>query len=62
MDIRSLRSLTLPRLGETKDMKPGVNYFADLPDTFETVTGYVARGADMVFTPDQLNAVSSENN
>lgn len=47
---------------ETKDMKPGVNYFPDLPDTFETVTGYAACGADMVFTPDQLNAVSSENN
>jgi hypothetical protein len=38
-------------------MKPGVNYFPDLPDTFETVTGYVACGADMVFTPYQLNAV-----
>jgi len=41
-------------------MNPGVNYFPDLPDTFETVTGYVACGADMVFTPYQLNAVSSE--
>ena len=47
---------------ETKDMKPNVNYFPDEPDTLETVTGYAVCGADMVFTPAQLNAQSADNN
>ncbi len=44
-----------------KDIKAGVDYFPDLPDTFAAVTGYAACGPDMVFTPDQLNAVSAAN-
>ena len=43
-------------------MKPNVNYFPDEPDTLETVTGYAVCGADMVFTPAQLNAQSADNN
>ncbi len=47
---------------ETADMKPNVNYFPDEPDTFETVTGYSSCGTDMVFTPAELNAKTSDNN
>lgn len=47
---------------ETAEMKANVNYFPDEPDTFETVTGYASCGADMVFSPAELNAQSSENN
>lgn len=59
-ELPELVNVPIPNV-ETKDMKPGVNYFPDLPDTFETVTGYAACGPDMVFTPDQLNAVSAAN-
>lgn len=47
---------------ETKDMKEDVNYFPNEPDTFETVTGYAACGTDMVFSPEELNAQTSDNN
>lgn len=47
---------------ETADMAPDVNYFPNEPDSFETVTGYSVCGADMVFTPAELNGQSSENN
>jgi ribose transport system substrate-binding protein len=47
---------------ETKDMVEDVNYFPNEPDTFETVTGYEACGADMIFSPEELNAETSDNN
>lgn len=60
-ELPALVNLPTPNV-ETKDMKPGVNYFPDEPDTFETVTGYSVCGADMVFTPAELNAQSADNN
>lgn len=41
------------------DLKPGVNYFPDLPASFNTVTGYVECG--ITFTPDELNRQSPDN-
>lgn len=57
----SLANLPIPNT-ETATMEPGVHYFPDEPDTFETVTGYATCGADMVFTPDQLRNMSFGNN
>lgn len=59
-ELPELVNVPIPNT-QAKDMKPNVNYFPDLPDTFETVTGYSACGSDMVFTPDQLNAVGAGN-
>lgn len=47
---------------ETADMVSGVNYFPDQPDTFETVTGYQVCGEDMVLSPGEINAQTSNNN
>jgi len=57
----SLANLPIPNT-ETAAMEPGVHYYPDEPDTFETVTGYATCGADMVFTPDELRNQSFENN
>lgn len=46
---------------ETAAMKPGVNYFPDQPDTFETVTGYEACGGDMVLSPNEINGQTFNN-
>lgn len=57
----SMANLPIPNV-ETADMVADVHYFPNEPDTFETVTGYAACGADMVFTPDELRDQSHENN
>ena len=44
----------------TKDMKPDVNYFPNLPDTYETVASYVDCGIS--FTPQEVNKFLADNN
>jgi ribose transport system substrate-binding protein len=44
----------------TRDMKPGVNYFPDLPDSYETVSSYASCG--ITFTPAEINKFDAENN
>lgn len=41
------------------DLKSGVNYFPDLPATFNTVTGYAECG--ITFTPEELNRQTPDN-
>ncbi|WP_029009266.1 sugar ABC transporter substrate-binding protein [Azospirillum halopraeferens] len=59
--LPALVNLPTPHV-RTADMKPGVNYFPDMPDTYETVSGYAACGPDMVFTPDELMRQSADGN
>lgn len=44
----------------TKDMKPNVNYFPALPDTYETVAGYANCGVE--FKPADITHILSDNN
>lgn len=44
----------------TRDMKPGVNYFPDLPDSYETVSSYPGCGTP--FTPAEIARFNAENN
>lgn len=46
----------------TSDMRPEVNYFPSMPDTYETVSGYAVCGADMVFKPEELVQQPVEGN
>jgi ribose transport system substrate-binding protein len=41
-------------------MKPDVNYFPNLPDTYETVASYVDCGIS--FTPQEVNKFLADNN
>ena len=60
-ELPELANLPSPHK-DLRDMKSGVDYFPDMPDTFAPITGYAACGSDMVFTPDQLNAAGAANN
>ena len=41
------------------DFREGVDYFPDLPPSFNTVTGYDA--CNVKFTPEELSGQTSEN-
>lgn len=57
--LPSLVNLPTPHV-LTKDMKANVNYFPDLPDTYETVSSYSTCGIS--FTPDEINKFNPDNN
>jgi len=44
----------------TKDLKSGVHYFPNLPDSYETVASYLDCG--VVFEPDEVNKFLHNNN
>ncbi|QJP14219.1 substrate-binding domain-containing protein [Starkeya sp. ORNL1] len=59
--LPGLVNLPTPNV-RTADMKPGVNYFPNMPDTYETVSGYAVCGKDMVFAPEELIRQTPDNN
>jgi len=59
--LPSLVNLPTPNV-RTADMKAGVNYFPNMPDSYETVSGYAVCGKDMVFAPEELTRQTPDNN
>lgn len=59
--LPSLVNLPTPHV-LTSEMKPEVNYFPSMPDTYETVSGYAVCGKDMVFKPEELVQQNAEGN
>lgn len=59
--LPSLVNLPTPNV-RTADMKAGVNYFPNMPDSYETVSGYAVCGKDMVFSPEELTRQTPDNN
>ncbi|MFK8250132.1 type 1 periplasmic-binding domain-containing protein [Ancylobacter terrae] len=58
--LPSLVNLPTPNV-RTADMTAGVNYFPNMPDSYETVSGYAVCGKDMVFAPEELTRQTPDN-
>jgi ribose transport system substrate-binding protein len=59
--LPALVNLPTPHV-RTSGMRPEINYFPSMPDTYETVSGYAVCGAEMVFKPEELVQQPVEGN
>ncbi len=57
-ELPALVNLPTPRV-LSRDLKPGVNYFPDMPNTYETVSGYAECG--ITFRPEELATYTPDN-